>query len=73
MSKDGHGKSVIVPILTFAFLGGLCACSKYASGPTRIVPMSERAVGAPGSVVFFSTRNGDPNNQIYVMDPVVSS
>ena len=30
---------------------------------------AQQAGGPPGSVVFFSARDGQPNNQIYAMDP----
>lgn len=55
--------------LALAVLVGLCGCAQYAGNPLGSSPDSKHAGGPPSSVVFYSTRDGVPNNQIYVMDP----
>jgi TolB protein len=45
--------------LLFATLPAIVVGTAYAQNPG----------GSPGSVVFYSIRDGHPNNQIYVMDP----
>lgn len=63
--------SVVSPrlsILTLALSASLCGCGRYAGNPFSVAG-AKQAGGPPGSVVFFSARDGDPNNQIYTMDP----
>lgn len=53
---------------TMALLATLCGCGQYAGNPLSAAD-TKQAGGPPGSVVFFSARDGDPKNQIYTMDP----
>ena len=48
--------SLWLSISVLLALGGATAYSQHAGGP-------------PGSIAFFSARDGQPNNQIYVMNP----
>jgi len=60
-------RATVLTCLSFIFLLVLLVFSTIA--PTRAHAYSQNPDGPPGSVVFFSARDGHLNNQIYVMDP----
>jgi len=58
------------PILVLMILAGICGCAQYGSNHLlSSTPNAEHAGGPPSSVVFYSAREGDLNNQIYTMNP----
>ena len=64
--------SVVSPWASIPALAGLAAlfgCGQYATSPLGATANSKHAGGPPSSLVFDSARDGDSNNQIYIMNP----
>ena len=57
-----------VCLQTLTLVAALCGCGQYV-GKSLTSADAKQPGGPPSSVVFFSARDGNPNNQIYTMNP----
>lgn len=64
-----HTSSPWLAIQALATLAGLCGCGQLGITPQSNAAGASHAGGPPSSVVFYSARDGNPKNQIYLMDP----